>query len=111
MIKPLPKELAQARELMDQAKLDEALKIIERFENEKSLSPENQLSALLTKGRIYLYKQRTRKALQGKKNKKKSLIGINYSLTIKYIIQPIHPDNNTINNHTTAFKSLFLASL
>ena len=35
----------------------------------------------------------------------------NYSLTIKYIIQPIHPDNNTINNHTAAFISLFLASL
>lgn len=35
----------------------------------------------------------------------------NYSLTIKYIIQPIHPDNNTINNHTAAFISLFFASL
>ena len=44
-------------------------------------------------------------------NSLSKLLDSNYSLTIKYIIQPIHPDNNTINNHTTAFKSLFLASL
>jgi len=62
--KSLPKELVQARELMDQAKLDEALEIIEKFENGKSFSPEDQLSVLLIKAEAYLYKQRTRKALQ-----------------------------------------------
>ncbi len=45
------------------------------------------------------------------KKKILKLFESNYSLTIKYIIQPIHPDNNTINNHTAAFISLFLASL
>jgi len=64
MTKLLPKELVQAREFMDQAKLDEALEIIEQFEKTGSLSSEDQLSALLMKGRVYLYKQRTRKALQ-----------------------------------------------
>ena len=64
MSKALPKELAQARELMDQAKLEEALEIIEEFGNAESISPKDQLSALLMKGRVYLYKQRTRKALQ-----------------------------------------------
>jgi hypothetical protein len=48
----LPIELAHAKELMDQAKLDEALEMIEQFENRESLSHEDQLSALLMKGRI-----------------------------------------------------------
>lgn len=64
MTKQLPEELARARELMDQAKLDEALEFIEQYEKSESLSPKDQLSALLIKGRAYLYKQRTRKALQ-----------------------------------------------
>ncbi len=33
MTKPLPKELAHASELIDQAKFGEALEIIENFEN------------------------------------------------------------------------------
>ncbi|MHA2186554.1 MAG: hypothetical protein ACXAAI_16310, partial [Promethearchaeota archaeon] len=64
MFQQLPEELAYARELMDQAKLDEALEIIKQFEKKESLAPEDQLSALLIKGKIYLYQQRTRKALQ-----------------------------------------------
>jgi tetratricopeptide (TPR) repeat protein len=64
MIKLLPKELTRARELIDQAKFDEALEIIEKYEKEKSFTQEEQLSTLLIKGRLYLYKQRTRKALQ-----------------------------------------------
>jgi tetratricopeptide (TPR) repeat protein len=59
----LPKELTQAKELMDQGKLDEALEIINQFEKIESLSPEDMLSALLVKGKVYLYKQQTRKAL------------------------------------------------
>jgi tetratricopeptide (TPR) repeat protein len=55
MIKLLPKELLQARELIDQAKFREALEIIEKFEKGESLSPEDQLSTLLTKARIYAY--------------------------------------------------------
>ncbi|MHA2401111.1 MAG: tetratricopeptide repeat protein [Promethearchaeota archaeon] len=64
MLQQLPKELTKAKELMDHAKLDEALEIIEQFEKNESLSPKVQLSVLLIKGRIYLYKQRMRKAQQ-----------------------------------------------
>jgi len=60
----LPKQLTHAKELMDHAKLDETLEIIEQFEKRESLSPADQLSVLLIKGKVYLYKQRTRKALQ-----------------------------------------------
>ncbi|MHA2203708.1 MAG: tetratricopeptide repeat protein, partial [Candidatus Hodarchaeales archaeon] len=63
MTKQLSKELKKARELIDQAKLDETLGIIGNFENRESLSLEDQVSALLIKGRVNLYKQRTRKAL------------------------------------------------
>ena len=47
MTKLLPKELAQAKELMDQAKFGEALEIVETFEKGESLAPEDKLSALL----------------------------------------------------------------
>ena len=55
MYKLLPKELMQASELMDQAKLDEAFEIIEKFEKNEMISPKDQLSALLIKARIYAY--------------------------------------------------------
>ncbi|MFX1470481.1 MAG: tetratricopeptide repeat protein [Promethearchaeota archaeon] len=55
MTKLLPKELAHAKELVDQAKFGEALEIIENFENVESLLPEDQLSVLLIKARIYRY--------------------------------------------------------
>jgi tetratricopeptide (TPR) repeat protein len=64
MPNPLPKELVQAKELMDQARLDEALEIIEKFERGETIGPEDHLSTLLIKGKIYLYKRQTRKALQ-----------------------------------------------
>jgi tetratricopeptide (TPR) repeat protein len=63
MLQQLPKELAHARELMDQAKLDEAFEIVENFEKVGSLSPEDQLSALLIKGKIFRYKLTPSKAL------------------------------------------------
>ncbi|MFX0029321.1 MAG: tetratricopeptide repeat protein [Candidatus Hermodarchaeota archaeon] len=59
----IPKELAHARELIDQAKLEEAFEIVENCEKDESLTPKDQLSALLIKGKILLYKQYTRKAL------------------------------------------------
>ncbi len=61
MTKLLPKELAHARELMDQAKFGEALEIVTNFENVESLSPEDQLSALLIKARIYFYNRQHEK--------------------------------------------------
>lgn len=64
MTKWFPKELVHATELMDQAKLDKAFEIVENFEKNESLTQEVQLSTLLIKGGIYLYKQRIRKALQ-----------------------------------------------
>ncbi|MHA2182165.1 MAG: hypothetical protein ACXAAH_12165, partial [Promethearchaeota archaeon] len=64
MPNPLPKELVQAKELMDQARLDEALEIIEKVERGETVGPKIHLSTLLIKGKIYLYKRRTRKALQ-----------------------------------------------
>ena len=60
----VPKELAHVRELMKQAKFDEALENIEQLEKTESLSSEDQLSAFLIKGSIYLSLQRTRKAVQ-----------------------------------------------
>ena len=64
MTKLLPKELAHARELMDQAKFGEALEIIENFENGESLLPEDQLSALLIKARIYRHTQQYEKGVK-----------------------------------------------
>ncbi|MHA2269658.1 MAG: tetratricopeptide repeat protein, partial [Promethearchaeota archaeon] len=51
----LPMELVHVRDLIDKAKFEEALVLIENFELSESLSPEDQLSALLFKGRIYYY--------------------------------------------------------
>ncbi|MFW9824522.1 MAG: hypothetical protein ACFFE4_16380 [Candidatus Thorarchaeota archaeon] len=58
MTKGLPKELTHARELMDQAKLDEILEIIEEFEKNESLAQEDKLSALLIKAKVFEYTQK-----------------------------------------------------
>jgi len=55
MTKLALKVLVHARELLDQAKFGEAHEIIANFENVESISPEDQLSALLIKARIYNY--------------------------------------------------------
>lgn len=55
MSRLLPKELARARELKDQAKLEEALEIIEKYEENESVSSSDQISALLMKAKIYRY--------------------------------------------------------
>ncbi len=60
----VPKELVQARELMDQAKFDEALEIIEQFENSESLQAEDRLSASFLKQKIYNYNQQYGKSLE-----------------------------------------------
>ena len=64
MTKLLPKELVHARELTDQAKFEEALEIIENFENVESLLPEDQLSALLIKANVYRYTHQYEKRLK-----------------------------------------------
>ncbi|KKK95550.1 hypothetical protein LCGC14_2671700, partial [marine sediment metagenome] len=64
MTKLLPKELAHARELMDQAKFGEALEIIENFESVKTITPDDQLSALLIKAWIYAYTQQFEKQIE-----------------------------------------------
>jgi tetratricopeptide (TPR) repeat protein len=51
----LPKELAQAKELLDHAKFEEALKIIENYEDVESLPLSDQLSALLIKANIFKF--------------------------------------------------------
>ncbi|MHA2347277.1 MAG: tetratricopeptide repeat protein [Candidatus Hodarchaeales archaeon] len=51
----LPEELEDARKLIDKARFGEALEIVEDFEKSKLLSPEDRLSMLLTKSRIYAY--------------------------------------------------------
>jgi tetratricopeptide (TPR) repeat protein len=60
----LPKELARAMELIDQARFGEALEITEDFEKGESLSPEDQLSVLLVKGRIYGYTRDLEKCVE-----------------------------------------------
>jgi tetratricopeptide (TPR) repeat protein len=55
MLQQLPEELARARELMAQAKFEEAFEIIEQLEKDESLSPEDQLSVLLIKGLIFAH--------------------------------------------------------
>ena len=60
----LPEELGKAKELLDQAKFGEALEIITNFENVESLLPEEQLSALLIKARIYIYTQQYEKSVK-----------------------------------------------
>ncbi|MFX0080901.1 MAG: hypothetical protein ACFE94_04025 [Candidatus Hodarchaeota archaeon] len=64
MSRLLPKELVRAKELMDQAKLEEALEIIENYEKIESLSSRDQLSALLIKATIYRYNRQYRKSLE-----------------------------------------------
>ena len=51
----LPIELAQAKELILERKMDEALEIITNFEQNEDLTPLNQLSILLLKGRIHAF--------------------------------------------------------
>jgi len=60
----LPEELSNANELMDQAKFGEALEIVTNFEKGESISPEDQLSALLIKGNIYFYTQQLEKCVK-----------------------------------------------
>ncbi|MHA2270022.1 MAG: tetratricopeptide repeat protein [Promethearchaeota archaeon] len=48
-------ELAQARKLIFDRKMDEALDILSNFEQKEEISLENKLSIFLLKGRIYAY--------------------------------------------------------
>ena len=57
MAKELPEELACARELIDKAKLDDALEIIKNFEKKSGLTNEEKLWTLLLKGWISVFQQ------------------------------------------------------
>ncbi|MHA2474573.1 MAG: hypothetical protein ACXAES_15230, partial [Promethearchaeota archaeon] len=63
MTKQIPKELAHARELMEQAKLDEAVEILEQFELSASFSSQDLLSALLQKGSIRFFELNFKQAV------------------------------------------------
>ncbi|MHA1992711.1 MAG: tetratricopeptide repeat protein [Candidatus Hodarchaeales archaeon] len=64
MLKQLPKELTHARELMDQAKFEEALDIIKNFEKKGTLTQKIALTADIMIGLIYNYKYQWKKAMQ-----------------------------------------------
>jgi tetratricopeptide (TPR) repeat protein len=60
----LPDELAQAKELVLDRKMDEALDIITKFEQNKGITPENQLSILLLRGRIHAFYLRVQEVVE-----------------------------------------------
>lgn len=60
----MPEELVRAEQLMYNAKFEEALKIIENLEKKKTLTPNDQLSTLSLKGRIYFYNEQYRDAVK-----------------------------------------------
>jgi tetratricopeptide (TPR) repeat protein len=51
-----PKQLVLAENVMYEGKLEEALKIVNRFENNEEILPKDKLSSCILKGRIYYYK-------------------------------------------------------
>lgn len=59
-----PKELIRAEKLFPEARFKEALKIIKDFEKKEIITPEDQLSTLLLKGRIYAYNRQERDAIK-----------------------------------------------
>ena len=60
----MPEELVRAKQLMYNAKFEEALKIIENLEKKETLTPNDQLSTLSLKGRIYSYNEQYRNAVK-----------------------------------------------
>ena len=60
----MPEELLRAEQLMYNAKFEEALKIIENLEKKETLTPNDQLSTLSLKGRIYSYNEQYRDAVK-----------------------------------------------
>jgi len=57
MLEPIPKDLTGAEKLIYEAKFEEALKIIESFENEENLTPKDLVSTLILKGTIHTINQ------------------------------------------------------
>ena len=64
MTDPRPRELLLVEQLINEAKFEDALKTIENFEKKESLTPEDQLSMLLLKGRIYAYNAQIKDAVK-----------------------------------------------
>ena len=60
----LPVDLTRARELMYEGKLNEAREIIRNFEKSGEITPEDQLSVLLLKGWIHIFRIRYNKATE-----------------------------------------------
>jgi tetratricopeptide (TPR) repeat protein len=87
MTKQLPIELTHARELIDQAKFEEALDIIKNFEKQGSLTQKNALIANIMVGWIYNYKYQWEKAMQiGDRVYKESLEISDLSLSIDALL-------------------------
>ena len=64
MTDPRPREFLRLEQLINEAKFEDALKTIENFEKKESLTPEDQLSMLLLKGRIYAYNAQIKDAVK-----------------------------------------------
>jgi len=58
-----PDELVRAEELMHNGKLEEAFEKVSNFEKKSGLTHEDQLSALLIKGWLYVYKLQYKEAV------------------------------------------------
>ncbi|MHA2180356.1 MAG: tetratricopeptide repeat protein [Promethearchaeota archaeon] len=64
MLHQFPEELIRVSELIDQVSFEEALEIIEELEKDESLSPKDQVSVILMKGRIYHYSNQFEKQVK-----------------------------------------------
>lgn len=60
----LPEDLTRARQLLNEGKLIEACEIITNFEESGEITPEDQLSLFLIKGRIHLFETQYNKAIE-----------------------------------------------
>jgi tetratricopeptide (TPR) repeat protein len=59
-----PEELIEAEKLIYKAKFDEALQLINEFEEKEALTPNDQLLVMLLKGRLYEYQRRPGKSVK-----------------------------------------------
>ncbi|MFX1311570.1 MAG: tetratricopeptide repeat protein [Promethearchaeota archaeon] len=64
MSKKITEELELAEQLMYKAKFDEALEKIISLEKHEKITPEDQLSGTILKGKIYCYKEDYKKAIK-----------------------------------------------
>jgi tetratricopeptide (TPR) repeat protein len=87
MLQQLPEELDRARELMDQAKFEEALDIIKNFEKKGALTQKDASTANIMLGWIYNYMYQWKNAIQiGDRVYKEALEVGDLSLTIDTLL-------------------------